>query len=291
MDKAQIERYNSRIFKILSVFLNLRPDYITPEMIREITSGEREGEEYAYAALVASACGLDIYGNAHDREFFAEYFVPAFRRADPEPYINDPYYRKVRFPSGECGDWKFEKRVCRAYEAFVYNDPTITPSGKIVPQIAYFPTDYEYPAVTEGGREWMTLMPNEINTTLPAVERAHGKVLTFGLGLGYFAYRAALKDEVESVTVVELSGDITNLFKTYVLPQLEVADKINIVCADAFSFAENEMEKGGYDFVFADVWHDPSDGTEAYLKLKKYEDKLPRAEFVYWIEDTLKLYI
>ena len=163
--------------------------------------------------------------------------------------------------------------------------------GRVIPQIGFFEEDYPYPAVLEGGREWMTLMPNETNTTKPALDVARGKVLTYGLGLGYFAYMASIKDEVTSVTVVERSEDAIALFKEHILPQFPDPQKVTVVHSDAFEFAEKQMENGAYDMVFTDLWHDPSDGVELYLKMKKYENKLPNAHFVYWIEKTLKLYM
>jgi spermidine synthase len=163
--------------------------------------------------------------------------------------------------------------------------------GRVIPQIGFFEEDYPYPAVLEGGREWMTLMPNETNTTKPALDAARGKVLTYGLGLGYFAYMASIKDEVTSVTVVERSEDAIALFKEHILPQFPDPQKVTVVHSDAFEFAEKQMENGAYDMVFTDLWHDPSDGVELYLKMKEYENELPNAHFVYWIGNTLKLYM
>jgi spermidine synthase len=134
-------------------------------------------------------------------------------------------------------------------------------------------------------------MPNETNTTKPAINFSEGKVLTYGLGLGYFAYMSALKENVESVTVVERSRDVIDLFKKYILPQLPNPEKLEIVESDAFEFAEKRMQEGGYNTVFTDIWHDPSDGCDLYLRMKTYEKLLPDAKFVYWVEDTLKLYI
>ena len=63
--------------------------------------------------------------------------------------------------------------------------------------------------------------------------------------------------------------------------------KISIIKSDAFDFAQNEMNKNAYDFVFVDLWHDVSDGTEMYIKMKKYECKLPNSQFSYWIEKSI----
>jgi hypothetical protein len=285
------EKSNQRLFKLLSIYLNLAPDYINKAMIDEITGGNVDGEEFAFANLAASACGLDVYGNSGDKQFFYSHFLPCFKKLNVKPYIADPYYNNIKFPNGDNGDWTFETRLCKPYEAFVYDDPLILSDGRIIPRIGFFDTEYPYPAVLENGREWMTLMPNETNTTIPAIVAAKGKVLTYGLGLGYFTYMAAIKHEVKSVTVVERSRSVIELFKQFILPQFPDPSIIEIVESDAFDFAENRMQAGAYDSVFVDIWHDPSDGCDLYLRMKQYEHLLPNASFVYWVEDTLKLYI
>ena len=280
-NKNSVENANQRLFKILSVYLNLAPDYIDAEMINEITSGDLAAEEFAFASLAASACGLDIYENPADKSFFRSHFLPCFKKLDSGPYFEDQYYKNISFPKDNVGNWAFETRVCKPYEAFVYDDPTVYPDGRILPRIGFFDVEYPFLAVLENGREWMTLMPNEINTTKPALDVARGKVLTYGLGLGYYTYLASLKSSVESVTVVERSCDVIKLFKDLILPQFPEPNKITIIESDAFDFAKNRMANGGYDSVFVDIWHDPSDGC----------DLLPDATFVYWVEETLKLYI
>lgn len=285
------EEYNRRIFKLMSVYLNLAPDYVTADMMDEITGGGDFGTEFAFASLVATACGVEFTDSPDEKKFFRDYFLPMMHKLDVSRYENDPYHLAIRLPEGKSGKWTFENRVCRAYEGFVFDDPLEKEDGRILPQIGFFTRDYAYPAVLEGGREWMTLMPNEINTTLPAVARSHGRVLTYGLGLGYFAFMAARKEEVEHVTVVEKSRDAISLFETLIAPQMENRDKITVVEADAFDFAAHRMKDGRYDVVFTDLWHDPSDGVELYLRMKEYEKELPGAEFLYWIEKTLKLYM
>jgi hypothetical protein len=176
-------------------------------------------------------------------------------------------------------------------EAFVCRDFEVTDDGRLIPQLGFFDREFAYPAVLEGGREWMTLMPNETVTTEPAVRRAHGKVLTYGLGLGYFAYRASEKENVDSVTVVELSPDVISLFTEHILPQFPHKDKIRIVCSDAYEYAEKCAPGEKYDFVFADFWHDAGDGRDLMLKMKEYEKYSPESEYVYWLEDTINCYL
>ena len=144
--------------------------------------------------------------------------------------------------------------------------------------------------MTQNGREWMTLLPNEIITQRLPIKKTRGKVLTYGLGLGYYAVMCALKPEVSSVTVVERDENVISLFKDLILPRFDCGDKIAVVTADAFDYARNTAPKESFDYIFADIWHDPTDGVELYKKFKSLEiDK--HAQYDYWIEDTLKLYM
>ena len=102
---------------------------------------------------------------------------------------------------------------------------------------------------------------------------------------------AARRDNVESVTVVERDESVIELFEKHIRDQISVKDKIRIIRADAFDYAEHEMAREGYDFVFADIWHDPSDGVELYKRFKSLEHLMPNAEYYYWIEETLKYYM
>ena len=100
-----------------------------------------------------------------------------------------------------------------------------------------------------------------------------------------------LKDDVTSVTIVEKDQRVIELFTKYILPQFPHKEKIKVICDDAFSFAKEETSKTLYDFIFADTWHDPSDGIEMYEKFKECEKYSPQSVYMYWIEDTLKYYI
>ncbi|MNP21405.1 spermidine synthase [compost metagenome] len=137
----------------------------------------------------------------------------------------------------------------------------------------------------------MTITPNEIETIREAVDQAFGNVLTFGLGLGYYAYMISEQDHVDSITVVEMNEDVIELFNKYVLPQFRNAGKIKIIKADAFEYAEQHLTPGKYDFVFTDLWHDVSDGIDMYLRMKKFEQQSPDTIFTYWIEKSILCYL
>lgn len=278
----QMNDKSLKIFRHLSLLMNTAPDIITPELMEG-------GDEIRYAAYLALFSGVDT-DTPGGKEMYRKYYIPMVKRLDPDVFESDPYYRNIKLPECTCGNWQFTNMTCKAYEMFVAGDPTVCTDGTVIPQIGYFERDFSYPAVLEGGREWMTLMPNETITTLPSVDRSFGKVLSFGLGLGYFAYMASIKPDVESVTVVERDNSVIELFNTHILPQFPYKDKIKIIQSDAFEFADRHI-CDGWDHIFADIWHDPSDGCELYLKFKEYEKNVPEGTFSYWIEDTIKLYL
>lgn len=283
-----IRRYNSDLVRLFSLYLNLMPSAIDNETVSDLATSCGISRAEAYANLLAALAGLDAAGR--DRLFFRYWLSPAIHELDPKDYTWDPYFKHIKIPTDMRGKWELRQERLAPLEAFVCNDFRITPDGRMIPQIGFFNEAYPFPAVLENGREWMTLQPNEMVTTYPAIHAAHGRVLTFGLGLGYFAYHAAEKEDVTSVTVVDLSPDVIALFREHILPQFPHKEKITLVCKDAFAFADEDMA-GSFDFVFADIWHDAGDGKELYLKMKQYEEKHPDIDFTYWLEDTIKCYL
>lgn len=184
---------------------------------------------------------------------------------------------------------KYEKY--KPFEGFVCNDIIQTEEGRLIPQIGFFETEFNFPVILENGRLWMSITPNEIETMKEAIAKGFGKVLAFGLGLGYYAYMTTQKDNVESVTVVKSNQDVIDLFTKYILPQFKNAPKIRIIKGDAFEYAQKQMPILKYDFVFTDLWHDVSDGIEMYLKMKEYEKQSPDTIFMYWIEKSILCYL
>ena len=177
------------------------------------------------------------------------------------------------------------------WEGFVYNDPVLLADFTEIPSIGFFRERFSFPAVLQKGREWMTLMPNETATLENAVKNSFGNVVTYGLGLGYFAYRAACKAEVQSVTVVEKDKNVISLFTEHILPLFPCKDKITVIEADAFAHAENLLQKGNFDYALADIWHDAGDGTPLYLRFRDIAAKTTNIKWDFWLEETIIAYL
>ncbi|MDD4125366.1 MAG: class I SAM-dependent methyltransferase [Eubacteriales bacterium] len=235
-------------------------------MINELSVNCGITKGHAYAECLACLCGLDVSGK--DKAFFRDYYIPMIKELEAAEFENDPFCKNIGIPSVSNGKWALKMISLKPCEVFVRDDFLVTDDKRLIPRLGFFTQEFKYPAVLENGREWMTLMPNEIVTTLPAIEKAHGNVLTYGLGLGYFTYMASEKHEVTTVTAVDISEEAISLFAQYILPQFPHGDKIRLICADAFNYAENKVKNGNFDFIFADIWHDAGDGRQLYHKIK-----------------------
>lgn len=279
------------MFDRLALLLNAKPDFVTAEMVGELTKSFGLSVGEAFSLLLCAALGFDTEREA-DRRLWESYSPHLLHHLDETAFINDPYYQAVRSVCGKkLGEWELRAETLPAFSAFVCDDPLVLPDGRVIPQIGFFDTEYRYLSVLQNGREWMTMLPNELVTQRIPIKKARGRVCTYGLGLGYFAFMCARRQEVAGVTVVERDESVIKLFNELLLPVFENPEKVTVIKADAFEFAEKEAVKYNFDYIFADIWHDPSDGIEAYKRFKELERFCPDSEFDYWIEKTLKLYM
>lgn len=204
----------------------------------------------------------------------------------------NPYYRNVKLSSCDYGSFKISRQTDEKGELFLYDGSVYYPfekgGGVIVPRIGCWkevPSPYHVLRDNEGGI-WMSITFNEINTMKDSIDECYGNVLTFGCGLGYFAYMAALKDSVSKVTIVEKDTGVISLFREKILPFFgEVGNKIEIIEADAFDYIKN-IQENIYDYCFADIWDGIYD-CDKYLRLKQIAGNEFRGmKMSYWLEEA-----
>ena len=222
--------------------------------------------------------------NTEDKYFYDTRIKPSIRKIDISDY-KDNYYRNHIKPN-EYKDKKYQLTYLKMnpYQCFPYDDILIDENFVEVSQIGYFDKSFPYLAVIKDDVVWMSTDPNEINTMDASIKKAKGRVLAFGLGLGYFPIMCASKKEVTSVTVVEKDREIINIFKKHILPHFEHKEKITIIEDDAFKYAKGDLSK--YDYLFIDIWHNPEDGLPMYLKFKKIL-KGKKIATDYWLEKSI----
>lgn len=133
---------------------------------------------------------------------------------------------------------------------------------------------------------YMSTEPYEINTLKVFLNSVEGNVLIAGCGLGYAAYRAALKDSVSNITILENDNDIIKLFEKQVKPYFPKNTSVSIEKCDAYDFLQSK-NLSQYNYIYLDTWYGTEDMIIPYLKCLLQERKYPNVKFIYWIEKTL----
>lgn len=233
---AELREANNNAAWSMSEFINETPCAITERLMKEADPSGELPEEILYAAFMAGFCGI-----SEDDTTINEYFHDAVHCLETREYRDNPYLENIKFPDTATRHWKFTHYSYRPYEAFICNDIDIDKNLREVPQIGFFRERFAYPAVEQDGREWMAVKPSEIETMREPIEEATGKVVTFGLGLGYFAYMVSEKPDVTSLDIVERSEEAIALFERHILPQFPNKEKIRIIRSDAFGFLSENM--------------------------------------------------
>lgn len=274
--------YNNLILNALSIYLNEYECSITPSQIKKVMECGVD-ELFAYKLLLSNYLAIE------NQEIIDMYFDKMVHKLEVKDYIRNPYYENIPFNNKKIDSWQIKKGKYKPYELFVFDDFKYE-NDLVIPQVGYFSEPFYYLAVYDNNRLWMSITPNEINTMKQPINNAKGNVLTFGLGLGYFAYMCSLKDDVKSVTIVEKDERVIKLFKEYILPYFVSIEKINIIKEDAYVYL-SKMNDDMYDYVFVDIYHDAGDGKEVYLKMNQYRNRFKKTIFEYWIYNTIKHYL
>ncbi|MGM9813564.1 MAG: hypothetical protein ACI32C_01440 [Candidatus Enteromonas sp.] len=245
----------------------------------------QEGHGTIYESVKAL---LKDFGEPEDQEAYQTLLEEDFisiQAQKVEDYASNPYGKLL----SSIGDYDhnhvhFSFYPVLPYAFFLLDDKKIVDGINDVSPLGYFTECYDTWILYKDGSPWMSLLPHEINTMKDPINRAHGRVATLGLGLGYYAYMVSMKDEVTSVDVFEKDPSIIQFFTETLLPKFPHKEKIHIHFKNAFNYPSY----GPYDYVFADLWHNADDALPLYLRLLKIEPK--DTEIDYWIETTILAY-
>ena len=173
---------------------------------------------------------------------------------DASLITKNPYYTHVKAPTAQKGNIKLTTTDYLAGEFFQTYHKKYTRTDPFgYANIGFFDGKVKFPVLLENGKVWMSVVISEIESMEKPIELAHGKVITYGLGLGYYAFMAAEKPEVESVTVVEMNPKVISLFEKHLLPQFPHKEKIHIVEADKKTRHEYWIETCFLEYYFRPV--------------------------------------
>ena len=165
---------------------------------------------------------------------------------------------------------------------------------RALPQIGFFEEKIEIPRLEKiNSDNFKQVTPKEINATQKHIDAAHGKVLNIGLGMGYFAYMASLKDNVEKIIIVEQDNELIELFKEHIFSQFSHREKIEIINSTYYDYLKN-ITDNQFDFCFIDI----DEGTTTlqpylpgFLLFKTICKKFQKMEVSIYLEDEFKFLI
>lgn len=163
--------------------------------------------------------------------------------------------RADAIPEGESGPWYVKKTaVLEPIAADKHGREITIPRGIYTNLFRW--TDSTLHLV---GEMVMNDKPDELNTHLDFMLRAHGRVLVTGLGLGCCVRGMLENPRVQHVTVIENSPDVLKLVTPH-MPK----ERLTIVEAEAVEWTKQHGE--GFDCAWHDVWTD-TDAGEPHLQL------------------------
>ena len=215
-----------------------------------------------------------------------KYIGKNLKKLDNQIFDSNPYFKSVRPVLKKMGDYSLCLDCFYPNQGFAYDDFDVDENDYYseISKIGYFDHKFKFLALSYKGNIWMNISPNEINTMQPSIDKTFGDVLVYGLGLGYYPFMISLKENVSSITIVEKDANIIRIFKENLFKFFPHKEKIKIVQADAFEFANTNNDK--FDYVFVDLWHNPEDGLPMYLRFKDFEKE--DTEYFYWLEKSIK---
>ena len=203
-----------------------------------------------------------------------------------ETYKKSPYNSQIRLDQIKEQEFRFSKEVMPANELFNVSSihPDVNRELNDWMTLRALDQNYDAAVLWQDDDVWMLDSPSEANTIDPYANKAHGAVLTFGLGIGYFIFMAMRNPNVKSITVIEQSEAVISMFETFILPQFPKDIPLTIIKGDAFDYF-NESFLRQYDYIFVDIWKSSDDGFMLIESL--LEQYLPPFDKIdFWIESS-----
>ena len=234
--------------------------------------------------IATSILGVDK-NDSTNNEIIKKYINNQIDVINDEIFVNNPYNLQIKPAKLNNNQYSLSFEHYPEFSFFPLDDISVEANTYIEKSsIAIFKNEYRFLCLKKDSDIWMCITPNEIKTMEKAISQSHGHVLTYGLGLGYYAFMTSNKKEVSKVTVVESDENIINIFLTYLLPQFPNRDKIEIIKEDAYNHYQKIVKKE-YDFCFVDIYHDANDGAMVFAKFLAMEKEYLKPQF--WIETSL----
>ena len=203
---------------------------------------------------------------------------------EKKDYIDNPYLKNINFKDIKLKDFSYETVTIEKGYLFnideIQDDKNKELNDYMI--LRAYKQDTDMMFLKQGKQEWMMASISEFKTNDPYAKKAHGNIITFGLGIGYFVYMASLNENVKSITVIEKSKEVIELFNQ-IKDQFPNKD-INIINGDAFDYF-NEQYLKQFDYIYVDIYQNNIDGRTMIEKLlEQYLPPYDKCNF--WIENS-----
>ena len=203
---------------------------------------------------------------------------------EKKDYIDNPYLKNINFKDIKLKDFSYETVTIEKGYLFnideIQDDKNKELNDYMI--LRAYKQDTDMMFLKQGKQEWMMTSISEFRTNDPYAKKAHGNIVTFGLGIGYFVYMASLNENVKSITVIEKSKEVIELFNQ-IKDQFPNKD-INIINGDAFDYF-NEQYLKQFDYIYVDIYQNNIDGRNMIEKLlEQYLPPYDKCNF--WIENS-----
>ncbi len=214
-----------------------------------------------------------------------EYDINAPLFIDSSVYNDNPYIKNIKLD--KICDKHFSYELVTIEKGYLFNSDAIVDDKdrelKDYMKLRALKEDIKAIFLYQDNKEWMMSVPSEFITNDPFAYKAKGKVITFGLGIGYFVYMALLNKDVESITVIEKEKEVINIFNK-IKDQFPNINKVNIINGDAFDYF-NEQYLNSFDYIYVDIYKSSDDGRFLIEKLlEQYLPPIDKCDF--WIENS-----
>jgi hypothetical protein len=143
----------------------------------------------------------------------------------------------------------------------------------------------KYVKLIVNGELMMSDTAMERKTNKGFIDKASGRVLIAGLGVGLVLKNICDKENVSEVVVIEKYQDVIDLVEPFVSHP-----KLKIICADIFTYDMAKTEK--FDTIYFDIWakisqENLAEMTKLHNKYRK--NKVSKESFMdSWLRDFLR---
>lgn len=218
------------------------------------------------------------------------YLKDSIRKSSFEEITNNEYLKNIKIPEVIRNRFKLSNnRKIKANKLTVFSE-----IETFMPRLNLFICDknMSLPAITEENDSmcWMSVEPFEINSFSKIINDSKGNVLLLGCGLGYAAYMISQKEEVKSVTIVEIDEDVITLFIKNILPKFPNKHKIKVINENALTYLDT-VDLNKFSYINLDIYKNANDMLEPYLYTLCKEKEYPNVKFSYWLENEFKTFL